>query len=155
MWVPPLQAGPHPRCGSEPCSGSNPCSEPKPLQRGQVIATGPTFAAGPSYSGAGPTKVLIGEFVPGLCWYVCLSKRLWPKTFSLLCSFVTIAQQQRLLLIAESQASNVAETDPSAVQGFISKYMNAPMQRLVVIDDKSALRPAPQRSCSPIAATHL
>ena len=34
-----------------------------------------------------------------------------------------------LLLIAESQASDVAKTDPSAVQGFLSKYMTAPTQR--------------------------
>jgi large subunit ribosomal protein L36 len=34
-----------------------------------------------------------------------------------------------LLLIAESQASDVAEADPLAVQGFLSKYMTAPTQR--------------------------
>ena len=52
-----------------------------------------------------------------------------------------------LLLTAESQASDVAETDPSAVQGFLSQYMTAPMQRAWtsnVIDDKPALHPAPQ-----------
>merc|ERR1719271_1573783 len=53
-----------------------------------------------------------------------------------------------LLFIVESQASDVAEADPSAVQGFLSKYMTAPMQRAwtsnVVIDDKPALHPAPQ-----------
>jgi glyceraldehyde 3-phosphate dehydrogenase len=64
-----------------------------------------------------------------------------------------------LLLIVESQASDVAEADPSAVQGFLSKYMTAPMQHawtsnvkhgsestgaFVVIDDKPALHPAPQ-----------
>ena len=61
-----------------------------------------------------------------------------------------------LLLIVESQASDVAEAHPSAVQDFLSKYMTAPMQRgalkhgnegtgpFVVIDDKPALHPAPQ-----------
>jgi hypothetical protein len=44
-----------------------------------------------------------------------------------------------LLLIAESQASDVSET------GFLSKYMTAPTQRVVVIDDKPALHPAPQK----------
>ena len=34
-----------------------------------------------------------------------------------------------LLLTTESQASDVAEADPSAVQGFLSKYMTAPTQR--------------------------
>ena len=51
-----------------------------------------------------------------------------------------------LLLIAESQASDVAKTDPSAVQGFLSQYMTAPTQRswTSVIDDKPALHQAPQ-----------
>ena len=48
-----------------------------------------------------------------------------------------------LLLIAESQASDVAQADPSAVQGFLSQYMTAPTQRMI-IDDKPALHPAPQ-----------
>jgi len=48
-----------------------------------------------------------------------------------------------LLLIAESQASDVAKTDPSAVQGFLSKYMTSPTQRMV-IDDKPALHSEPQ-----------
>ena len=33
-----------------------------------------------------------------------------------------------LLFIVESQASDVAEADPSTVQGFLSKYMTAPTQ---------------------------
>jgi len=53
-----------------------------------------------------------------------------------------------LLLIAESQASDVAEAEPSTVQGFLSNYVTAPMQRtptsikgaankdFVIIDDK-------------------
>ena len=50
-----------------------------------------------------------------------------------------------LLLIAESQASDVAQADPSAVQGFLSQYMTAPTQRAwTVVDDKPALHPAPQ-----------
>ena len=64
------------------------------------------------------------------------------------------------LLIVETQASDVAEADPSAVQGFLSKYMTAPTQRawtwnvkhgsegtgaFEVIDDKPALHPAPQK----------
>merc|ERR1719327_1225220 len=53
-----------------------------------------------------------------------------------------------LLLAAESQASNVAEADPSRVQGFLSKYMMASMQRAassnMIIDDKPVLHPVPQ-----------
>ena len=50
-----------------------------------------------------------------------------------------------LLLIVGSQASDVAEADPSAVQGFLSQYMTAPTQRAwTVVDDKPALHPAPQ-----------
>ena len=49
-----------------------------------------------------------------------------------------------LLLIAESQASDVAKTDPSAVQGFLSQYMTAPTQRswTSVVDDKPAFTSA-------------
>ena len=50
-----------------------------------------------------------------------------------------------LLLIVGSQVSDVAEADPSAVQGFLSQYMTAPTQRAwTVVDDKPALHPAPQ-----------
>ena len=150
----------------------------QPLQRAQAIAAGPTHCNGSNLCSG--SKLFRGRPHKGLTRRVCsrimlvclfVQKTLsGPRLFLCCASFVTIAQQQRLLLIAESQASNVAETGPSAVQGFISKYMNAPMQRLVVIDDKPALRPAPQmhdsllsqqsrkarlqRSCSPIAATH-
>ena len=58
------------------------------------------------------------------------------------------------LLIVESQASDVAEADPSAVQGFLSKYMMAATQRAptstegasryMIIDDKPVLHQAPQ-----------
>ena len=49
-----------------------------------------------------------------------------------------------LLLTTESQASDVAEADPSAVQGFLSQYMTAPTQRswTSVIDDKPAFTSA-------------
>ena len=66
-----------------------------------------------------------------------------------------------LLLTTESRASDVAEADPSAVKGFLSKYMTAPTQRtwtsnhgpaadestgpFMVIDDTPALHPAPQK----------
>jgi len=52
-----------------------------------------------------------------------------------------------LLLIAESQASDVAKTDPSAVQGFLSQYMTAPTQRswTSVIDNKPAFTPAKEQ----------
>merc|ERR1719327_67401 len=53
-----------------------------------------------------------------------------------------------LLLVAESQASNVEEADPSRVQGFLSKYMMASTQRAassnMIIDDKPVLHPVPQ-----------
>merc|ERR1719247_23089 len=49
-----------------------------------------------------------------------------------------------VLLIAESQASDVSQADPSAVQGFLSQYMTAPTQRswTSVIDDKPAFTSA-------------
>ena len=50
-----------------------------------------------------------------------------------------------LLLTTASQASDVAEADPSAVQGFLSKYMTAAMQHApTIIDDKPGLHQAPQ-----------
>ena len=49
-----------------------------------------------------------------------------------------------LLLTTESQASDVAQADPSEVQGFLSQYMTAPTQRswTSVIDNKPAFTPA-------------
>merc|ERR1719426_201198 len=51
------------------------------------------------------------------------------------------------LLIAESQASDVSQADPSAVQGFLSQYMTAPTQRswTSVIDDKPAFTSAKEQ----------
>merc|ERR1719426_681810 len=51
------------------------------------------------------------------------------------------------LLIAESQASDVSQADPSAVQGFLSQYMTAPTQRswTSVIDNKPAFTPAKEQ----------
>ena len=73
-----------------------------------------------------------------------------------------------VLLIAESQASDVAEADPSAVQGFLTQYMQASMQHsptafkgdqfassshtfakqnkdYMIIDDKPVFHPEPRK----------